>query len=267
MHDANSTIARELEQLAPADDRIAPDWDAALRRAGSPGAHRRRTLLAVVLPAAALMSVALTSVALSSGVRNALGLGNRPIPVLEKATLLVSAPVGNHFYAHAWHGPSSTGGACIFLTHDHAPAVTLPRLLNGGGACSRSGGVALDNATAALPLAPGLSIGRRHPHGDPAKWVPPVVFGSVYGNLHATRVEVVWNGGSHRLELNNGWFLGGTPKLYRPPFAAFPFRVVAYDRNGGVVARKRLESPTLRLLSGGWKEYARKYHAWKRHRR
>jgi hypothetical protein len=97
--------------------------------------------------------------------------------------------------------------------------------------------------------------------------VPPIVFGSVYSKLHATRIEIEWKGGSHELALRNGWFLGGTPALYMPSFAEFPFVVVAYDAHGKAVARKKLESPSLLLLSGGWKEYARKYHAWQKHRR
>jgi hypothetical protein len=97
--------------------------------------------------------------------------------------------------------------------------------------------------------------------------VPPIVHGSLARGLHARRVQVEWRGGFHRLQYRRGYFLGGTPRLYIPPFAAFPFFVVAYDAAGREVARKKLESPTLRLMRGGWRQYAREYNPWKRRHR
>jgi hypothetical protein len=246
----------------------APDWHDTMRRA-RPHRAPRRALLA--LPVAFLV-VALPAVALSSGLRSALGLGSVPKPVLEHATMLVSAPVGNGFYAHAARAPSTTGGTCVFLTYNHAAGLShLPvwnQTRSGGSLCTSTTKVSLNPANAGLPLAPGLSISRRLKSGDPRNWVPPVVFGSVYTKLHASRVAIEWKGGSHELILRNGWFLGGTPALYMPSFAKFPFVVVAYDAGGKAVARKKLQSPSLLMLSGGWKEYARKYHVWeKQHRR
>ena len=112
------------------------------------------------------------------------------------------------------------------------------------------------------PLVLGLSISRRL-RGDPAKWVPPIVSGAVLPSLKATRVAVVWNGGSLPLRLEDNNVLGGSPLLYMPPFERFPFRVVAYDAEGRAVAAKRLESPALRMLNG-WNEYAAAYQKWKR---
>lgn len=112
------------------------------------------------------------------------------------------------------------------------------------------------------PLVVGSSIGRRL-KGDPSKWVPPIVSGAVLPRLKAARVAVVWKGGSLPLRLEDDFFLGGSPRLYMPPFERFPFTVVAYDADGRRVAEKRLESPTLRMLNG-WDEYTAAYEKWKR---
>ena len=69
------------------------------------------------------------------------------------------------------------------------------------------------------------------------------------------------------LALHDGWFVGGTPTLYVPPLRKFPFVVIAYDRAGHEVARKKLDSPSLLMLQHGWKEFARKYHAWQKRKR
>jgi hypothetical protein len=266
MHDSETVILDELDRLSPSEEIGAPDWGDAIRRARRPHSARRRLLLALPV---AFLAVALPAVAFSSGLRSALGLGNQPEPVLEHATMLVSAPVGNGYYAHAARAPSTTGGTCVFLTYNHTAGAPHGPGWNrsGGSSCTSTAKVSLSPANKRLPLAPGLSIARRLKSGDPRNWVPPVVFGSVYAKLHATRVAVEWKGGSHELVLRDGWFLGGTPALYMPSFAKFPFTVVAYDAHGKAVARKKLESPSLLMLNGGWKEYARKYHAWQKHRR
>jgi hypothetical protein len=268
MRDSETVILEELDRLSPVDELAAPDWGDAVRRAGLRRRLRRRALLAIPV---AFLAVSLPAVALSSGLRSALGLG-RPQPVVDHATLLVSAPVGNGFYAHAARAPSTTGGTCVFLTYNHTAGTPHSADWNrsGSSVCTTTARVSLRPSNERVPLAPGLSIGRRAKSGNPRNWVPPVVFGSVYSKLHATRVAVEWKGGSHELLLRNGWFLGGTPALYMPSFAEFPFVVVAYDAHGKAVARKKLESPSLLLLraGGGWKEYAREYHAWqKQHRR
>jgi hypothetical protein len=155
------------------------------------------------------------------------------------------------------------------LIYNHTPGPLHGAGWNrsGSSSCTTTAKVNLNPTSKHLPLAPGLSIARRVKHGVLRNWVPPVVFGSVYSKLHATRIALEWNGGAHELVLRDGWFLGGTPALYLPSFAKFPFVVVAYDAHDNVVARKKLESPSLLLLNGGWKEYARKYHAWQKHRR
>lgn len=187
-------------------------------------------------------------------------------PVLAESQLLVSAPVGNGFFAHSWVSPSSTGGRCAFTTADHDP---MPEHATpgGGSGCSIHGGTPVVSTSAELPLSLGFSISRRLEHGDPVRWVPPVVSGLLFPQLRAVRVEVRWRGGSHRLTLHDDAFIGGGPFLYMPQFREFPFTVVAYDAAGREVARKRLDSPSLLLLRHGWKEYARSYHAWQRAQR
>lgn len=225
--------------------------------------HRERAWVrAFGVTAAVALVVAAPALALSSNVRTLVGLA-RPKPVVAQATLLLSAPVGNGFWAHAWTAPSSTGGQCDFLTTDHRPVVHRPPLVNGGGMCSAStGGERLVQGRPDYPLVVGLSISRRL-KGDPAKWVPPIVSGAVLPSLKATRVAVVWKGGSLPLRLKDNSFLGGSPLLYMPPFERFPFTVVAYDAEGRRVAEKRLESPALRMMNG-WDEYSAAYKKWKR---
>lgn len=232
-----------------------PGWREIQQRSRS----RSRRLLLV---AAAALVVAAPALALSSSVRNLVGLGH-PEPVVDKATLLLSAPVGNGFWAHAWTAPSSTGGQCDFMTTDRSGATSSVTDVNGSAACANGlSGERLTRARPEHPLNVGVSIGRR-PKGDPSNWVPPVVSGAVLSSLHAARIEVVWNGGSLRLALRDNYFLGGSPALYMPPFERFPFIVVAYDTAGRKVAEKRLESPSL-LLMNGWKEYTPAYKKWKR---
>jgi hypothetical protein len=88
------------------------------------------------------------------------------------------------------------------------------------------------------------------------------VSGTIYAGLGAARVVIEWRGGSYKLALHDGYFLGGTPRLYLPPFREFPFYVVAYDSGGKEVARKKLDSPALLLMNHGWKQYAREYLQW-----
>lgn len=214
------------------------------------------------MTAVVALVVATPALGFSGNVRTLIGLA-RPKPVVEQATLLLSAPVGNGFWAHAWTAPSSTGGQCDFLTTDHRPVVPAPSEVNGGSTCSRSnGGERLAQARRDYPLVVGLSISRRL-KGDPAKWVPPIVSGAVLPSLKATRIAVIWKGGSLALRLKDDYFLGGSPLLYMPPFERFPFAVVAYDAQGRKIAQKRLESPALRLMNG-WDEYSAAYKKWKR---
>lgn len=228
-------------------------------RAVSDDLRRRRFTAAV-----ALFVVFPVAFAERSGAGEAAG----PRPVLGEARAMVSAPVGNHFHAHLWQSPSTAGGICSFLTVDHAQWPTRPQTWNGGGDCGAAAHrpvVTLPNR--AHPLQVGLSIGRKFKRGNRTRWVPPIVHGSIVRELHVRRVQIEWRGGSHRLSYRSGHFLGGTPSLYMPPFAAFPFYVGAYDRSGREVARRKLDSPALRLMPGGWRQYAREYRAWKRRHR
>jgi hypothetical protein len=223
--------------------------------------RERAVVRAFGVTAAVALVLAAPSLAFSSSVRALVGPA-RPKPVVAQATLLLSAPVGNGFWAHAWTAPSSTGGQCDFLTTDHRPVVHRPPQVNGGGMCSAStGGERLVQARPDHPLVVGLSISRRL-KGDPAKWVPPIVNGAVLPSLKAARVAVVWKGGSLPLRLKDNSFLGGSPLLYMPPFERFPFTVVAYDADGRRVAEKRLESPVLRMMKG-WDEYTAAYKRWR----
>jgi hypothetical protein len=244
MHEAETVLAAELGQLAAAGQRSTPDWADVVRRGRPANRTRRHALVALPL---AVLAIALPAVALSAGLRSALGLGPRPTPVLSRANLLVQAPVGNGFYAQAWRAPSTTGGTCLFLTHNRSRHRLRPVLWNGGGSCTEHGGTNINVATAQLPIAPGISIGRRAKHGVLRHWVPPIVFGSVYPKLHATRVVIEWNGGAHELALRGDWFLGGMPSLYMPSPDKLPFNVVAYDEAGHTLAHKTLDPKILSL--------------------
>lgn len=264
MIDVEPVIREELERLVPQAETDWPDWSDVVGRTSARPSQQRRGARRLALLAALALAVAAPAFALSSDVRSLLGF-ERPEPVLDQATPLVSAPIGNGFYAHAWTSPSSTGGSCDFLTIDHNPIARSAAARGGGGACSRSAGSRLMRATANLALPVSFSIQRRPKSGVPENWVPPIVGGSVLPSLRAARVEVVWNGGSLPLRLRDNNFLGGSPALYMPPFENFPYVVIAYDAEGDEVARKRLESPALMLMNG-WKEYTREYKKWKKSR-
>ncbi len=264
MIDVEPVIREELERLAPETDcDQPPDWRDVIRRTNSHPTRRPARSRRVALVLAVALAVAAPALALSSGMRSLLGF-ERPEPVLDQATWLVSAPVGNNFYAHAWASPSSTGGWCEFLTIDRTLVARSASENNGGGACSADGG-RWPRASREVPLAISASVSRRPKSGVPENWVPPIVDGAVLPSLRAARVKVIWNGGSLPLRLRNNNILGGSPALYMPPFENFPFIVVAYNAQGKEVARKRLESPALMLMNG-WKEYTREYKKWKKSR-
>jgi len=248
------TLLDELERLAPPGP-TTPDWNDVLRRARERRLPRRAVTIAA---AAAVLAIVVPAVAFS-GLLDLV----RPVPVLHSAQPLVSARVGNGFYAHLWRSRSTTGGSCVFATYNHvAGTARLQPLFSGGGACSRKGELTVSPTTAAHPLAVTLSIERRL-GVTPREWVPPVVWGAVEPGLHAVRVAVVWRGGGRDLTLKKNWFAGGGRGLFIPPLRKFPFFVVAYDRGGHEVARRKLDSPTL-LLVNGWEAFTRRYDAWKR---
>ncbi len=252
-------VVELLERYTPMP-RAQPRWQEVKQRS------RVRTLR-LLLAAVVALVVAAPALALSGTVRDLIGLKHAR-PVVEQATWILSAPVGNGFWVHAWTAPSSTGGRCDFMTVDRRPTNTTPATANGGSICTNDdrSGERLTRAQPNYPLAVGLSIGRRPKGGDPRKWVPPIVSGAILPSLNAARVEVVWNGGSLPLRLRDNYFLGGSPLLYMPPFEQFPFLVVAYDAEGRKLAEKRLSSPALRLMNG-WKEYTPAYQQWQREQR
>lgn len=252
-------VAELLDGYTPLP-RVEPAWHDVDRRS------RLRLRWVGLLVVVALILV-VPALAFSGSVRTLIGLGH-PEPLVGQATLLLSAPIGNGFWAHAWTAPASTGGQCDFMSTDRQPIVQAPPAANGGSMCSgRTGGESkrLTRALPGYPLTLGMSMTRLPKSGNPDKWVPPIVHGAVLPSLKAVRVAVVWNGGSLALRLRDDYFLGGSPLLYMPPFKSFPFTVVAYDATGRKVAEKRLESPALRLMNG-WKEYTPAYNEWKRTR-
>jgi hypothetical protein len=257
MSDSHAVLLAELDRLAPADEVDEPNWADVVGRA-----EIRRRVRALPLALVAVVAVTIPAVALSSGVRSLLGLTG-PTPVLRSAVPLVTGPIGNGWFAHLWRAPSATGGTCLFSSYDHRPTESGPPAdWRGGGECTTTKHQLWIPRTS-FPLVISLSIERRGLKKKKA-WIPPVVSGIVDPSLHASRVAVTWRGGSRELALRKNWFVGGTPTLYIPPFRKFPFVVIAYDRSGHEVARRTLDSPSLMLLSGGWKEFARKYHAWQR---
>jgi hypothetical protein len=157
-------------------------------------------------------------------------------PVLAKARLLITSPVGNGFFAHVWDSPSLRGGTCRFATLDHnAAAPKHPTFPNGGMSCSIGPPQPLpERLTETHPLRYSVSVATRHQTGNLANWVPPFVYGEIVSSrLHAARIVVRWKGGSHRLVLRGRYFAGGSPALY----SHLPFTLVAYDAAGREVAR------------------------------
>jgi hypothetical protein len=264
--DAEALILSELEQLAPSHESTAPDWAAVLGRVNRRDRARWPSLTRLAATASiALVAVAVPALAFSAGVRSLLGFGT-PRPVFTQSRLLVSGPVGNGFFAHLWKSPSSSGGTCAFATLDHQLGVPgYPTAFNGVMECSPQR-LRLVPLSAEHPLSYTISVRSRPKSGDPRKWVPPTVSGQVYLLFHATRVQIEWRGGSHRLSLRGAYFVGGSPALYKPSFKNLPYYIVVYNSGGREVARQKLGSPTLELMSG-WHEFTPKYIRWKTHQR
>jgi hypothetical protein len=168
----------------------------------------------------------------------------QPKAVLGKAKLVVSAKVGNGFYAHVWLSPSSNGGECRFVTTDSVARPIRPATFENGG-CSGNGAPAVQ----AAPISVGLSIVRRPAGKAAASWAPPIVSGSVATGLKAAKVAVRWAGGSLPLVLRNGAFVGGGIELYAPSLKSLPYRVVAYDGRGHVLAAEELDGASLELMN------------------
>jgi hypothetical protein len=182
-----------------------------------------------------------------------------PSSAVGPATLLVSAPIGGGRIAHAWVAASSDGGECYLVTVDRVRAPTQPAAHHevSCGPTSLEASMPVSRST---PLSLVLSIETRGPQA--AQWVPPIVSGFVLPQLHASRVQLEWSGGSHRLGLRGSSFIGGGSFLYAPPFATLPYFVVAYDDRGRVVAQAKLGSPGLYPNLKAWKEFSPAYLRW-----
>ena len=134
MSDSEHILLAELERLAPSDISTEPDWGDVLRRANKHIGRRPRGAAPwkIVVALAVALAVAAPALAFTDGVRSLLGLGStRPVPSTEQ--VLVSAPIGNGFYAHLVRSASTTGGRCLIVAADHAPTPALPITGGGGG--------------------------------------------------------------------------------------------------------------------------------------
>lgn len=239
MNDLDARLLDLLERHYPPTSRT-PDWDDVLDRASKGRGRSRLRMLA--LAAAALACIAIPTLALSASVRDLIF----PRPLLTEATLLVSSPIGNGKIARMWASPSSTGGDCRFVTADAADTDKRPARI-GAGYCALSPTQA--RPPPAPPLWAGLSI--QHRSGAGPNWLPPIISGAVARSLGAARVELRWRTGAMPLALSSGFFLGGSPNLYRPPFNNLPYTVIAYDSDGREVARFKFASRVFYTTGNG----------------
>ena len=230
MVDADTLIGEELERLAPREP-SPPDWPDVLRRARRP--HRRLAPLAL---AAALVVavVAAPTFALSPSVRGFFGLGHPPF--LMRAVPVLSTPAGHGLVLRLWASPVPFA-RCRFVVVSRAGARRA-----GGGVCKTGKGRIRRLTT---PISYELGLVR---HANPARLqLPATIDGFVQPRLHATRVELRWNGGSQRLAFRRGWFLGVPRGLPDPPARNLPYSIVAYDARGNVVAQLRIPRGALYL--------------------
>jgi hypothetical protein len=256
MIDVEPLIVSELDRLLPLPDGDRADWADVVGRAGlnrqaaattprdRSAVYRRRYGRAFVF--VALVVVLFVAVGFSSGVRSLLGLTPKPsLPVIGQAALLVSASIGNGFVVHEWSAPSSSGGSCLYASVTRVGSPIGAATMNGGGACSVQGKVGTLVPTRHTPIQWTISATRRLKNSNLANWVPPFVTGTLDPRIHATRLTIRYSGGSIPLVLRGHRFAGGSRKLYDPPSAAFPFRIVAYNRAGQIVASTTLPTSTL----------------------
>lgn len=238
MNDLDPRLIDLLERQYPPTSRT-PDWDDVLDRACKGRGKSRLRMLALV--AAVLACIVIPTLALSASVRDLIF----PRPVLTEATLLVSSPIGNGKVARMWESPSSTGGDCRFVTADAADTDERPAR-TGAGYCASG---TTQTRPAPVPLWAGLSI--QHRSGAGPNWLPPIISGEVAPSLGAARVELRWRTGATPLALSNGFFLGGSPNLYRPSFNNLPYTVIAYNSDGREVARFKFASRVFYTTGNG----------------
>lgn len=230
----------------------APDWADVLARASVRPRHRWRM---IALVAAIVIGVSVPAFALSASVRGLFGFD----PVLSKAELLVSTPVGDGRVVRVWRAPNAGGGVCILTTVDRADG-RLRRFkggppVNGGGSCS-GGAIPTQPRDLLLNVGVGMAYNSDRPGGT-----PPIVQGFVSPRTRASRVELVWRTGRQRLAVANDYFVGVAPVLFKPSFDLLPFYVVAYDKQGHEVARQKVITGGLYL---GYKKILPKLRAYVR---
>lgn len=242
MSDVEQLLRDELERLAPAAEIPAPDWPA-VRRAGRGVPRHRRLVVAVGLTLVAAFALTL---ALSASARELVGLGGQPRPNYAQARLAVSAPIGGGQVARLWVAPSTAGGQCAFVTVAASGSVPRPTRMTRGGACT---------------------LGTRLLHGPfwsfSHKGKGPHALATIYGRVAAARaagVELRWRGGSQRLALADGFFVGSAQALSDPPFSRLPFNLVVLDARGKVATRLRI--PTSFLYTD-WKRVGPHLHTYR----
>jgi hypothetical protein len=240
--DADGLLAARF--AASSDDHDDSDWGDVLRRADArPVSARRRRL--VLLAAAALAAIVLPALALSAGVRELVGLGERPSPDYGQARLAVSAPIPGGRVARVWTAPSTTGGECQFVTIDAAGSTPRPVAMTGGGRCT------LGHERLRGRLSWSFSKARRE---------VPVLEGRVGAADKAARVELRWHGGSQRLAYSGGSFVAAAPALQDPAFDRLPYDLVVYAAGGQIVERSRIPTSFLYL---NWKRVQPRLHRYR----
>jgi hypothetical protein len=222
MNDLDLTVVDVLDRHHSRSLR-EPDWDNVLDRAKV--RRRRHRLRLPVVVAALLVAVLVPALAFSASVREFLGF---PQPILTRARLMVSAPLGSGRTIRLWEAPSDEGGVCSFVTLNAADTDTRPAQGVAGG-CTQGRDARLHSDK--LPIQVGASNGGSN---------VPIIDGWVSPNLHAASVELRWRTGKNKLEYSNHYFVGASPAMSDPPFPVLPFHVVVLDANGQEVGRLKL---------------------------
>jgi len=225
------------QQLLDRLDRLAdngvgsPDWGDVVNRV--PARKRRSPRRLVLLAAALVAAVTLPALALSGQLRALFSE-----PVLNEATLRISAPVGDGRTARLWTSPSSTGGECMFISLGSHDTDQHPSQ-GGSGACTADGTRLHANNSDHLELGWDLTN-----HSVPGR-TPPIISGWLPSQLHTARLELHWRTGHKPVPFKGQYFLSVEPVLDRPAFTKLPFYVIAYDQAGKEVSRAKIRSLSL----------------------
>lgn len=251
MVDTDLALQSALEHLSPeAEANVAePNWATVRARLPAPQHKRGHSRRAVFAGAVALAAICVPAIAVSASVRGWLGLG--PQPVLNRARLVVSAPVPGKRVARLWVSPGARGGECVIVTVTPAALVVIDPTTGAERPPTRSSlhGGSQTECTVGEPVAEtgltwmfsGIAVGDSH---------AALLHGNIGRSYEATRVDVVWNGGRAGLRFAGGYFIGVVPTIRNPEFRRLPYTVVAYNKQGHAVATQRI--PTS-LLYSDWK--------------